>query len=343
MKDEDLDEIPKREFFDPGKRIDIVSPARRHLIENFGNRDPEDMKRYLASRMGRIDEKCPDIKEKIDKFMESEETTLYTDKPISEKSWWGWWRLLEGAGERFDEHGQLIAKYNYNPNLMEGIGEGDGSPVYDFELLFGGILELLFKPGNDNIVYGKKGDGKSNFCLWLGTEAIRTGRYKLVTNLGLIKEYKHPYIYKVSWMSELLKIVCDNRLENIKLEKEGKENKCKWLVCILDECENFITSLRSLSKEVVEFGKFNQMTRKLDLSITMIFHREDDVPKSFRDSPNLNARILKGIDEENHRMPNPQKVAIIDIVSRGIKYEIDTSHHYISYFALLYNYKLPFR
>jgi len=317
------DGLPKKEFYDPGKRVDIVSPARRHVIENFGNRDPEDMLRYYASRIGRINEKCTDIKEELDKLMKDVDTTLFGNKPFSKETWMEYWELLESAGERFDEHGVLLPKYNYNPDLMQGVGDGDGMQVYDFHMLFGGILDMLFSPGNDNIVYGKKGDGKSNFCLWLGIEAIKTGKYKLVTNLGIIKEYNNPDIYNVSWMSGLLRIVCDNRNENMRLEREGRKDECKHIVCILDECENFILSLRSLSKEVVEFNKFNQMTRKLDLSMTMIFHRLDDVPKSFRDSPNLNARILKGIDEDNNPLPNPKKVAILDVKSRGIKYEID--------------------
>jgi len=323
MKVEGDDALPEKKFYDPGKRVDIVSPARRHLIENFGNRDPEDMLRYYASRIGRINEMCHDIKKDLDKLMNESETTLYGDNPLSKKIWMQYWELLESAGERFDEHGVLLPKYSYNPDLMQGIGEDDGHQVYDFHMLFGGILDILFSPGNDNIVYGKKGDGKSNFMLNLGIEAIKSGRYKLVTNLGIIKEYDHPSIFKVSWMSELLRIVCNNRLENIELEKEGRENECKHLVCVLDECENFIQSLRSLSKEVVEFNKFNQMTRKLDLSMSMIFHRLADVPKSFRDSPNLNARILKGIDEENNRLPNPKKIAILDVKSRGNKYDID--------------------
>lgn len=322
MKIEGEDALPKKEFYDPGKRVDIVSPARRHLIENFGNRDPEDMLRYYASRIGRINEMCHDIKDKLDKLMANPETTLYGDKPISKKLWMQYWELLEESGERFDEHGVLLPKYQYNPDLMQNIGE-ESNPVYGYKYMFGGLLDLLFKPGNDNIIYGKKGDGKSNFMLNLGIEAIKSGRYRLVTNLGVIKEYKHPDIIKVSWMSELLKIVCNNRIENIKLENEGKENECKYLLCIIDECENFIMSLRSLSKEVVEFNKFNQMTRKLDLSISMIFHRFEDVPKSFRDSPNLNSTILKGIDEEGNRMPNPQQTAIVDIKAIGMRFDID--------------------
>ena len=313
-KEEDKKE---KKYYTPDKSIDVISLTRRRVIENTASRNPNDMLALYYAWMGKINEYpeiFKDINEKLEELMEDTDTSLFNNKRVEPKIWFKYMTIFENAGARIDYSGQIVEKPDYNQGYMDS--QIQTVPVYSYSILFQ-LCRYLFKPGNDNIIVGRKGDGKSNFMLALGLEAIKDDRrFELITNIGIQEWYDHPAIHRnCSWMSDLLRIVCKNRLRNIELLEKGKQDECKYLVCILDECENFISSLRSLSKDVVEFNKFIQLTRKLDLSISMIFHRKEDCPKTFRESPNLNAVIWKGITKEGERLPKPQEKAIIEFIA----------------------------
>lgn len=303
------EEVEKElDLYDPTSRSDIVSIARSRVIENFGQRSNVYMIMYYASKIGRISTYCDDLKEKLDKLIADPETSIFNGHRLNYETYFQYWALLEESGERFDEHGQLRKRFDQQA-MLDAIANKNKSHNY---FIFHDFIDTLFKPGNDNIVYGRKGDGKSNYLLNLGIEAIKTGRYELLTNIGIVDGYKHELIHKVTWMSDLLRHVCNNRIRNFELEDNGLDWKKRWIICIIDECESLFTSLRTMDRDVVDFGKFNQLSRKIDLSFTFIFHRFEDVPKPFRDSPNLNAVIVKGMDLEGNRSSSPKTTATIE-------------------------------
>ncbi|TET57430.1 MAG: hypothetical protein E3J52_10395 [Promethearchaeota archaeon] len=317
----------KKEFYDPTTRIDEVSPARKNLLMNFANRDPNDMLRYYLTRYPRIEEyhdkvdKIGEIKKKLDKLMDDDNTTLGT-KRLEPKIFLKYYKLIDMVGEVFDEYGFLKDKYHEKPK----IDLSQIQKIYQYDTLFN-FIDDLFEPGNDNIMYGAKGDGKSNFALNLAMEGIKKN-YIFATNIGIKKD--HPYkwindkLLKCTWMTELLRIVADNKIRNMAYKKNGYPLNCRYVVAILDEGESFMQSIsRKSDKDVADFNKFNQLTRKLDLSITWIFHRYEDVPKTFRVSPNLNAKILKGLEIDGTKTERPKEKAIIEFVGQNYQVNID--------------------
>ena len=312
-------EFIDKKYYDPSKRIDIVSPSRFNVIENYSDRNPDDMLRFIQSMIGRMLNYCPDIYKEYKLLMDKPETSLHNGRRVERDIWDKYYNIGEKQLSRFDESGQLIEKYNYELESLEALNKYGQN--YSFDVIFGGFIGRLFSPGFDNICIGAKGSGKSNFMLLLGEMCLNTiyPKYEILTNIQL-KNNNNPGIKQVYWLSEVLRYASENKKKNNKLDKSGRKRERINLVLIIDEGDNFIQSLRTSSNENVDWLKFIQWTRKIDISTTMIFHRKKDVPTTVINSPNLNAIIYKGIDLEGDKLPSPQQQAIIDF--KGIDYQL---------------------
>ena len=234
---------------------------------------------------------------KIESLLNDPETTLYEKGVIDDELFRKYWKLIELSGHKLDEFGMIKKKINFEERLAEIEEEYS---YYQWNVIFK-LTDFLFKGGKNNIICGGMGTGKSNLVLELSLQAVQSGRYELITNLGIKEEYeKNSDIHHVTWLSELLRIVCKNKIKNLELVKEGKNHLQKEMICVIDEAENLFQSARSGSKEIVDFNLINQMARKLQQSWTFIFHRFRDVPTHIRNSPNLNCIIMKGCDLEGN-------------------------------------------
>ena len=284
-------------FFNPKFRQDIVDEQRKRCIDNFHQTYAPHLLSYYSSKMLDIERYTPDVFTKIEALLGDEETTLYGRGVIDEELFRKYWRLIELSGHTLDEFGMIKEKINYEERLAE---IEEKYSFYQWNVLFK-LKTFLFKGGNNNIVVGGMGTGKSNLVLELALESVQTGNFELITNLGVREEWEgNSDIHHVTWMSELLRIVCKNKIRNIQLAKEGKNHLMKEMICVIDECENLFQSIRSGSKSICDFNKINNMARKLSQSWTFIFHRFRDVPTHIRNSPNLNCIIMKGCDLEGN-------------------------------------------
>lgn len=318
----------KKEYYDHTTRIDEVSPARRNLLNNFANRDSNDMLRYYLSRVGRIEayqdkaKGLDKIKERLDELMEDKETSLLHSKRLAPDIFFEYYKLIDSVGELFDEYGFLKDKYDESSK----VDLSQIQKIYDYDTVHN-LIDDLFIPGHDGIMYGAKGDGKSNYALNLAMEAIKQN-YIVATNIGVLADHPYPWIsesiIKVTWMNELLKLVAKNKIKNMTYIKKGLRLKIKNVICIIDEGEQFMTSIsRKTDSSTADYSKFSQLSRKLSLSFCWIFHRFMDVPKTFRESPNLTYKIMKGIDYEGNKLERPKEKAIIEFVGQDYEVFID--------------------
>lgn len=313
IKEEGKKEDKDPAKFSPSKLKDLISPAREKVLKNFSNRCPEDMLEYLAIQSGFIERHTPKVYKEIQEKLESDDT-LYTDKPRMDiKPWFEWWQLLEKPGSILDLH--LFVKDR--PDFTDMLGQSALKPVYIYDDLFN-LMDDLFSPGKDNLMYGGKGSGKSAFAFNLMEKAVYQG-YRVATSVKVLKEKKRdPFINDnfdiCFFMSDLLKSISDNMIRVYTYRSKGLLYKVSNLAVILDEGENFMKAKRSGSSEALDFDMFNQLSRKLFCSVTWIFHKKESCPPDFRDSPNLNSYISKGIDEFGEPLPKPQKQAVIKFI-----------------------------
>ncbi len=301
-------------YFDPLSRTDIVSPARETVLRNFHQRDSEDMLKYYMSKIGRIKQKDRKTYDKLKELMKNSDSNLHNCKRVSKVNWIKYWELLEDSGEKFDEHGRLKKRFDYEAEIERLEQEYNH---YDYWKVFN-VVDSLFEPGKDNIFLGKKGTGKSMIALLLALEAVKQGNF-IATNLGVKKNYSNENVKQIKWLKHLLIYMCENRMKNIENEKKGLEYKNKYVVCIIDEAENLFTAQRSQKAEVNDYNQFVQMTRKLDASMNLIFHDWASVPSIIKNSVNLTGIILKGMDENFEEIKNSESRKRVTIIFKDIK------------------------
>lgn len=295
--------IKEGKYFNPKFRQDIVDEQRKRCIDNYHQNYAPHLIQYYCSKMLDIEKFTPKIAKEIEELLNDPKTSLYGRGVISDELYRKYWRLIELSGHELDEFSMIKEKINYQQRLAE---IEEQYSYYQWNVLFK-LKEFLFKGGSNNIVVGGMGTGKSNLVLELALESVQSGGYELITNLGIKEDYeKNSDIHHVTWLADLLRIVCRNKNRNLKLIKEGNQHLQKEMICVIDECENLFQSIRSGSKEIVDFNLINQMARKLQQSWTFIFHRYRDVPTHIRNSPNLNCVIMKGCDLEG----NPIQMSI---------------------------------
>lgn len=291
-----------KKYFDPKFKPDIVPEQRSNVIRNFDNYYAPDMLKYYYSKKERIRTWTPEIYEEIEELMINKENTLLGKGRIDKDIYFKYWILIERSGEELDEFGMVKEKINFEERLKE---IEDNYSHIGWNTLFKLDWEL-FGDGTNNIVCGGMGTGKSNLILSLALACMeRSNRYELVTNLGIKRGNDFDDIHIVSWMSELLRLICENKIKNIELEKQGKGHLEKTIIFVIDEAENLFQSIRSGSKEIADWNLIVNMFRKLQVSATYIFHRYKDVPAQIRTSPNINAIILKGCDIEDNPINEP--------------------------------------
>jgi len=296
------EKVKFKKYFDPKFKPDIVPECRSKVIQNYHNRYAPDMLSYYHSKYERIKTWTPEIFQEIELLMDDEKTSLRGKGRIDGGTWEKYWSLIEKSGEELDEFGMIKEKINFEERLKE---IEDMYSHIDWNTLFKLDWEL-FGDGKNNICVGGMGTGKSNLILSLAMACMeRSNRYELVTNLGLREGFEFDDIHHVSWMSDCLRIICENKLNNINLEENGKEHLQKTIILVIDEAENFFQSIRPGSKEIAEWNLIVNMFRKLQVSATYIFHRYKDVPAQIRTSPNLNSVILKGCDMDGEPINQP--------------------------------------
>ena len=312
-EEKDKKEFKEIDKFSPSKLKDLISPAREKVLKNFSNRCPSDMLDYLAVQTGMIKRHLPKVYKEIMEKLESE-NTLYTDElRMDIKDWFEWWQLLEKPGSMLDLH--LFVKDR--PDFTDMLGQSSLKPVYIYGDLFN-LIDDLFSPGKDNLMYGGKKTGKSALAFNLMEQSVNQG-YKVATSVKVKKDKRNdPFIQDnfdvCFFMSELLKSISDNMIRVYTYRAKNLHYKISNLEVILDEGENFMKSKRSGSSEALDFDMFNQLSRKLFCSVTWIFHKKESCPPDFRESPNLNSLISKGIDENGEPLPKPQKQAVIKFI-----------------------------
>lgn len=318
MTEEEEKKDNKKEFkeidkFSPSKLKDLISPAREKVLKNFSNRCPSDMLDYLAVQSGMVERHLPKVYKEIQEKLETD-NTLYTDNlRMAVKDWFEWWQLLEKPGSMLDLH--LFVKDR--PDFTDMLGQSALKPVYIYGDLFN-LIDDLFSPGKDNLIYGGKGTGKSAFCFSLLERAVLQG-YRVATSIKVLKEKRNDPFIKDNFdicffMSDLLKVISDNMIRVYTYRAKKLDYKISNLIVCLDEGENFMKAKRSGSSEALEFDMFNQLSRKLFTSVSWVFHKKETCPPDFRDSPNLNSNISKGIDEHGEPLPKPKKQAVIKFI-----------------------------
>lgn len=130
----------KSGYYTPDKSIDIASICRKKVIENFANRNSNDMLEYYGSWLGKIEEYSDifkSIKIKLEELMNDQSTSLMKNKRIDIKIWWEYWKLLEKVGARIDYTGQITKKPVYNEQEYMIINE----PIFDYDFVFGGLID----------------------------------------------------------------------------------------------------------------------------------------------------------------------------------------------------------
>lgn len=316
---EEITETKEEDVFAVDKLQDIISPARKKVMYHWNDRNPDHMFEYLASKVSMINKYLPNTREIIKRRMKDKKITLYSNTGrMSKEDWFKWWEIIEGTGEDVDQHG-----YYKHRGLGEQLIIQENPMVYNYNVLFG-FSDMLFRKGNVNVVIGAMDSGKSSFMLGLGLNSIQLGYYKLSCNLGIQEEYEHQWLHRCIWMTELLRFISHNKIENIKHKKMGRPQRNMYINCILDEGESIMSSTsRSDDKQAGMFSKFINYCRKSDTAITFIYHDYNNFPKSLRKSSNINAIIYKGFDQEGKDLENPQKEAIIDFPSKDYSVHID--------------------
>ena len=321
---EDTDFGNDKKYHTNVKLKDQVSAVREKALDNFRDRRPGPLIEYYLLRRPRMKEYLPDMLKAFDRL--AKESGLFDENCIqlTKMSYIELFDILDYVGEYFSEYGYV--------NIKKDVGE----KYYDIDIFFD-FLKNLYGPGLVNILYGKMGDGKTNFIVYCAKKLIERGDFIICSNIGM--KFRYDY-HKATWMKNLLKVLAENAQRNIDIEEEIKridkenkeiekhnkkekdanpgnpklkeylkypEKKIKNVACFLDEIEQFIVSHRSSSKNNVEFNMFVQMSRKLYTSFTLIGHRKADFPQTILDNPSLNAEIIKGLDMEGKPTPYPQK------------------------------------
>ena len=308
-----------KDVFSTDKLEDIISDARKNVMYHWNDYNSNDMLRYLASKISMIRKHLPNTYRLIQKRQNDPETTLHTnDAMMDERKYFEWWELIEGTGEEVDQHGY----YKFR-GMGEQIIIQETPMVYNWNVVFG-LCDMLYEKGRVNVCIGNMGSGKSSMMLGMGLKSIQLGYYILSSNLGVKEGYEHKWIKRCVWMTELLRILCHNKIENIKYIKQGNPLKSMTVNITLDEGEAIMSSTsRKDDKQAGIFLKFIQFCRKLDASISFIYHDMDNFPSSMRKSSNINAIIYKGMDKENNKLNDEKKEAIIDFPSRNYTVHID--------------------
>ena len=318
--DEIEDDNKDKDVFATDKLQDIISDARKNVMYHWNDYNPKDMLRYLASKISMIKKHLRNTYEIIQKRLDDPKTTLYTnDAMIDEREYFEWWEIIEGSGEEVDQHGYYKPRGQGLPEVIIQ----DTPTIYNYNVLFG-LCDLLYEKGNVNVCIGAMRSGKSNMMLGLGLNSIQLGYYILSSNLGIKEGYDHKWLKRCTWMTELLRILCFNKIENIKYIQKGKPLKAMTVNIELDEGEAIMQATsRSDDKTAGMFNKFIQFCRKLDASLSFIYHDEKNLPSSIRNSNNINALIYKGMDKEGKKLENEKEEAIIDFPSRNYSIHLD--------------------
>lgn len=320
-KDNDVTEEyeQNKNVFAVDKLDDIISPARKNLQYHWNDYNPKDMLRYLSSKISMIRKHLPDTYLEIKNRLKDQKTTLFTDNINMEPEiFFEWWELIEGSGEETDQHGFYKARgEGFHDMILD-----ERPPVYDYGVIYG-MSDLLFEKGHVNVCIGSMDSGKSNYMLGVGLLSIQLGYYKLTGNLGIKEGYEHPWLSRCVWMTELLRLISHNKIENIKHEQAGKPLKKMFINCILDEGEAIMQATsRGDDKQAGEFSKFINFCRKSDTAMSFIYHDLNNFPKSLRKSSNVSAIIHKGMDTEGKELNEPQKEAIIEFPAKGTSIHI---------------------
>lgn len=304
-----------KKFFDPNFKPDIVPEARQRVMDYYHLHFFPHVFSYYKSKYSEIERHFPEQKEEIENIIKDND--LRKKGPIDPELYDQIFNIIEWCGQQLDQFGMLKERKDYEKELesIKAFYEQEYKFI-DWNLLFK-FPVTLFDEGNVNLTIGGMGEGKSNMLLEMGlsiTEA--SNNFELVTNFKLKGMKKVSNIHFVVNMKSLLEIVCMNAMQNYDNDREGKSHLNKQIIAIIDEGENFVISQRSGSSEVVDFNKIMNMFRKLFTSITLVFHRWDDIPKAIRTNPSLNSIIYKNANKEGSKLGLSIDEVIIELLQK---------------------------
>jgi len=304
-----------KSYFDPNFKPDIVPEFRQRVMDYFHLNFFPHLYQYYQSKKSEIKKYFPDIEEQIETLIK--ENNLKEKGVIDNNIYDQIFDLIEYTGQELDQFGMLKERKDYDAELENIKSYYENEYKFtDWSLLFKFPI-LMFDEGHVNLCIGGMGEGKSNMLLEMGlaiTEA--SNNFELVTNFKLKGMKKVSNIHFVVNMKNLLMLVCQNAIKNYEHINNGNEHLCKRIIAIIDEGENFVVSQRSGSSEVVDFNKIMNMFRKLFTSVTLVFHRWDDIPKVIRKNPSLNSIIYKNSDKEGNKVGLQIDQVVIELLQK---------------------------
>ncbi len=285
-----------KKYFDPNFKPDIVPQQRQRVIDNFHLNFFPHLEQYYQSKRSEIKKYFPETDQKIQELIK--EKDLKNEGIIESDIYNEIWDLIEHCGQEFDQFGMLKERKDFDKEIENIKSFYESNYKYtNWNLIFN-LHKELYYDGSINICIGGMGEGKSNLMIALALGvAENSNKYEIITNFKLLNMDQYDDIHFVSYMSELLKIGCINAISNYELKAKGKKHLCKTMIVIIDEGENFIQSQRT-TKELLDFNKILNMYRKIFISLTLVFHRYDDIPRLIRKNPSLTSIMYKNTDKE---------------------------------------------
>jgi len=150
--------------------------------------------------------------------------------------------------------------------------------------------------GNNGVITGAKGSGKTDFALLLCEIAKRNG-WEIITNVKISDPgFENSY---VSTFSELMEKVVVNAL---KYEEEKRDTKKSHTLILLDELKvGGIRKKTTMHSETLNFDQFEALTRKFSADVLLIWHEDREIPTEIYSQTNFLAKKLGGTDKPELR------------------------------------------
>lgn len=324
----------KSNFFDTKKQPDI-EPSLRDIVYKFAHqRRSEHILNWYLSRKQKMKNFTPEQFNKMEELINNPETSLIDNPTLDLNTWVKYLDILEESKSMLDETSYIKEKKNYE-EIIEEMQERLNT--FNYNMLFK-FHKAVFEEGI-SIVLGGVGSGKSNLVLKMALDVMQSGNYELITNLGIEKDALDKYndIHYVTSFKDLLLIVAENQINNLKFEKKGQFHKVKNMICIIDEGEQLFQASKGGGdeKEIDSFNLLAQFFRKLNMHVCLVFHSFMDLPAKIRRNPSIVVKIFKNMSPDGEPMDLGKDKAIFEfpkyrrtIVIEGIeKEEILKSKH----------------
>ena len=182
MKDTEPDQYQDMpEFFGTMKtKIDEIGRARAKAINGRESRRPGPLKTYFMVMEYLMEEFCKDIFEAWEKANSKYNFIDGSFITLKESVYMELFKIIESVGYRLD--------------LFQFVKEKDlGSHDY-LHIEYFDFFWRLFGEGKENFMEGARGSGKSNVLSFFIDLLLKTGRFKVITNVNADFNH-HPNFY----------------------------------------------------------------------------------------------------------------------------------------------------